>query len=394
MKHIPLGLAFYLIAIILMAHGIAPLLAQITSLPATLISMITAVGLLGFETYRTLKSNPVSATEPEPQQNMTLDTQACRQGLNAICEQDQLAQSRLNESIQFTENAAFEIIERLSHINELAEDLTRYLDVASGQSEQMQASMEESVHVINELSGFIHTLPEHIKRQQSDFHLLGQRVIDLNTRVDLIHEISKQTDLLALNAAIEAARAGEAGRGFAVVASEVRVLASKAAEAASLIGHGIKEVHSSVNAYIGNEVDERLNKDIEEVTRLMNLTRELNSGYIDMRQFYRMLLSVVITHNDHLNKEVNDALGSIQFQDVIRQIVERLQFSFNERQQVLIRILTQLESHQQVDWHVLQEVAQAYAQAEDAHLSLSAPDLDEDPRQGNTPSQGARIELF
>ncbi len=148
-----------------------------------------------------------------------------------------------------------------------ADDAQDSLVQMNGLSQQIEIITEEVVEVerfadstkemiiqgigtMKELSKHSISTKEITGKVKSDIIELEKKSIEIGKIVNIINEISRQTNLLSLNASIEAARAGDAGKGFTVVAAEIRALADGSQEAA-------KEIKKMVEA-IGRQTTDTI----------------------------------------------------------------------------------------------------------------------------------------
>jgi twitching motility protein PilJ len=153
------------------------------------------------------------------------------------------------------EHQAQEINSASDRINEMAASINQVSRNSAESADVAQRSVQiatKGAGVVRETIAGMDSIRDQIQETSKRIKRLGESSQEIGSIVELINDISEQTNILALNAAIQAASAGEAGRGFAVVADEVQRLAERASNATKRIETLVQTIQSDTNEAVSS----------------------------------------------------------------------------------------------------------------------------------------------
>ena len=185
---------------------------------------------------------------------------------------DQLAQSAQGLAEGATNQAAAleELTASVGEVASHVEENTQSTDRVHDQAKEVAIKADRGTAKMKELV-------ESMKN-------ISDTTNEIQTVIEKIESIARQTNLLSLNASIEAARAGEAGRGFAVVADQVRLLSNNTAESAGSIVKYVKELRDNIDelAKAMDETTISLGEGNEKVEKSLEVMQQMNSQIDDI----------------------------------------------------------------------------------------------------------------
>lgn len=185
-------------------------------------------------------------------ESLNVLTSASSKGANQIRQAiDELSKTAVSlaENVQSVNTSMMEMGNNVTAIH--SETVT--LNENSDKMDHANRNASESMNLVLTSS---HTSSAIIEEMIVQVKATNEAIASISKAVELISDITSQTNLLSLNASIEAARAGQAGRGFAVVATEIKQLADQSSQGAAAIKNIVDDILEKSNKSV--ELTERM----------------------------------------------------------------------------------------------------------------------------------------
>ena len=255
---------------------------------------------------------------------------------SAIVDELGHASRELHQALDLLRDAVAELgggFDGLSRKTGMQQALLRQIIEASGKGISVQDFAAHTGDLLEHFVGLIVQLSRESLRIVYRIDGMSREMDAVFALLKNVNTIAEETNLLALNAAIEAARAGESGRGFAVVAGEIRNLAQ----------------HSNqFNEKIGTHV-ERSRKSMEQLRELVGAMASQDmsvalaaKGGIDGMMVHltesdartNAAADEAATINRGLGADVSTTIRSLQFEDILSQLLHQTRTRLVELQEI------------------------------------------------------------
>lgn len=198
----------------------------------------------------------------------------------------------LADNVQSVNAKVIEMGDNMSAINSEAVTLNDNSDKMNMAGQNVSESMTLVLTSSHTASDIIVQLIEQVNET-------NKAIASINEAVELISDITSQTNLLSLNASIEAARAGQAGRGFAVVASEIKQLADQSSQGADSIKN------------IADNILEKSNRSVMLTGRMKELAEQEQTDIGNAKESFD-ILNRIIEENAAIAQTVMDKTKNLE----------------------------------------------------------------------------------
>lgn len=251
---------------------------------------------------------------------------AQRASFNDIFE---LFSRNIQETIKMTEEYIIEFVKKLESLYSNSKEQTELIKSSLSSGENLIKIIDRQIDYnrenIKNLDLVIEMRNRNLQENLNRIYKLREKMYQVTPVIDSIKNIAEQINILAINASIEAARAGVSGAGFSVIANEIRKLSNNTEKM-------VQEIQDKILSMI-EEVDEsyRYFKVRITKTEVLELVEKVRQNNQEMENDLSKIGGLMVTIINEINKQneiiysmVVELLGEVQFQDVIRQRLEKV----------------------------------------------------------------------